>query len=150
MLEDAHRHRIAQAFHEAHRREYGTSTDDFPIAFVSLSIAATGKISQPPVFARRAETVPAENGSRQIWFDGEWHQAQVYTAAGLKSGYAIHGPAVVEYLDSAAGLRQDLPPRSGSRPVARSVPEYAGRHIVWTCCASGVPCLSNQGMEACA
>lgn len=108
-LTDGHRELIARAFHGAHQREYGTSTDDFPIAFVSLGITAIGQIGQPPVFTYKKGS-GEKPGSRKVYFDGVWHTSEVHSSDTLQSGKTIVGPAIVEYPDSCAVL----PPKSQS------------------------------------
>ncbi|MDN7683151.1 hydantoinase/oxoprolinase family protein [Burkholderia cenocepacia] len=109
IIKDPQRDEIAQAFHTAHRREYGTSSDDFSIAFVSLSVKAIGRIGYPPVFPAKA--IGAGDGdieppTRQVYFDGVWHESKVYASHSLPS--SIQGPALVEYPDTCAVL----PPKS--------------------------------------
>lgn len=110
LLTGSHRAAIAQAFHKAHQREYGTSTDDFPIAIVSLGITAIGAIGQPPVFSNKKSQGSGEYQSRKVYFDGDWHDSAVYSSDALHAGRMISGPAIVEYPDSCAVL----PPRSQS------------------------------------
>jgi N-methylhydantoinase A len=95
---------IAQSFHDAHRREYGVSSDDFPIAFVSLGVVAVGALKDPPVFDFSAKAVKATPSSRKVYFDGSWLDAALHNSAHLAPGDKISGPAIVEYLDSIAVL----------------------------------------------
>jgi len=120
ILKDGQRNEIAQAFHAAHRLEYGTSTEDFPIAFVSLGITAIGKIGQPPVFEHKKSAKAPAPKSRKVYFDGVWHDSAVYSSNSLQAGDKISGPAVVEYPDSCAVLP----------PTSQSVVDKIGNLVV--------------------
>jgi N-methylhydantoinase A len=95
---------IAQTFHAAHHREYGVSSDDFPIAFVALSVTAVGEIKEPPVFSFGAKSGKPTASSRDVYFDGKWLKSALYSGAGLVPGSKVAGPALVEYRDSIAVL----------------------------------------------
>ena len=99
---------IADAFHAAHKREYGVSSDDFPIALVALGVTAVGRLVEPPLFEFTASTAAAGSRSRKVYFDGQWLETAVYDGRQLVSGSEVAGPTIVEYLDSIAVL----PPRS--------------------------------------
>ncbi len=98
---------IAQTFHEAHRREYGVSSDDFPIAFVSLGVVAVGTLKEPPIFDFAAKAQKAKALSRKVYFDGKWIDAALCNASNLPPGEKVYGPAIVEYTDSIAVLPPD-------------------------------------------
>ncbi len=105
-LTKAHVPGIAEAFHAAHRQEYGVSSDDFPIAFVALGVVATGELAEAPLFnfAAASTAGKAESRSREVYFDGAWLDAKLKNASQIMPGEAIAGPAVIEYLDSIAVL----------------------------------------------
>jgi len=63
---------IADAFHNAHRLEYGVSSNDFPIAFVALGVTAVGRLKEPPHFNFGARGGRANGSSRDVYFDGHW------------------------------------------------------------------------------
>ena len=96
---------IARAFHDAHKQEYGVSSEDFPIAFVALGAVAHGALRKPPVFNFiKAASAGAADRSRKVYFDGRWIEAKLENAGDLKPGENITGPAIVEYLDAIAVL----------------------------------------------
>lgn len=105
-LTAAHLPRIAEAFHAAHKQEYGVSSEDFPIAFVALGIVATGDLPDLPVFdfAAKGNDGSTEKRSRKVYFDGQWVDAKLRKAADIRVGEEITGPAVIEYTDSIAVL----------------------------------------------
>lgn len=98
---------IAETFHEAHKREYGISSDDFPIAFVALGVTAIGKLVEPPAFDYAVDANPPEPTTRKVYFAGEWLDATVHDSRRLVPGFTLSGPSIVEYADSIAVL----PPR---------------------------------------
>ncbi|WP_035484693.1 hydantoinase/oxoprolinase family protein [Geminicoccus roseus] len=98
---------IAQTFHEAHKREYGVSSDDFPIAFVALGITAIGKLVEAPSFAFAASGGTSAPAARKVYFNGEWLETAVYDSGQLTPGFVLSGPGIVEYPDSIAVI----PPR---------------------------------------
>lgn len=93
---------IARAFHAAHQREYGVSDEQFQIAFVALGVTATGTLKSPPEYDFGKATESAPRKSREVYFDGKWHDSGLYDGARLAPGAEIAGPAVIEYLDSIA------------------------------------------------
>lgn len=94
---------IIADFHRVHEREFGVSSDDFAPAFVALSVAAIGKMRQPSAFyvAEKSDADPT-NGSRQVYLDGKWVECPVYNGDHLPRGYAITGPAIVDYEHACA------------------------------------------------
>jgi len=105
-LDKDHLPEIAEAFHAAHRQEYGVSSDDFPIAFVALGVVATGALTEAPVFnfASGAKTEGSQDRSRKVYFEGTWVDAVLKNAADILTGETIRGPALIEYQDSIAVL----------------------------------------------
>jgi N-methylhydantoinase A len=101
-LKSEHVPSIGAAFHSAHEKEYGVCNESFPIAFVSLSVTAIGKMKTPPVYDFSGTQMNDSQGSRPVYFDGEWHDAALYDGKNIGPGAKMVGPAVVEYLDSIA------------------------------------------------
>ena len=49
----------------------------------------------------RAHTLrAAQVGSRDVWFDGEWHDTPIFAREVLPLVVTIHGPAIIEQMDS--------------------------------------------------
>ena len=42
----------------------------------------------------------ARQGSRQVWFDGGWHETALYARLDLPVGARITGPAILEQPDA--------------------------------------------------
>ena len=103
-LTEGHVPQIAGVFHEAHRREYGVSSTEFPMAFVALGITAIGKLKEPPLFNFAADGSGGQGSSRKVYFDGEWLEAKLYSHADMTLGSVVSGPSIIEYRDSIAVL----------------------------------------------
>lgn len=110
MLTADHLPGIENEFHDAHRREFGVSSDDFDPAFVSFSVTAIGEMDDPPpvklVYTENDEA--ALKGQRRVYFDGEWTECNVYKGEALTTHHRIEGPAIIEY-DHACAV---LPPET--------------------------------------
>jgi N-methylhydantoinase A len=91
---------IAEAFHQAHKREYGVSSDDFPIAFVALGVTAVGALASPPAFDFAGKQSDAEASSRPMYCGGTWHDAALHDGRKLASGTKVTGPCIIEYTDA--------------------------------------------------
>jgi N-methylhydantoinase A len=96
---------LAEAFHAAHQREYGVSTTEFPVAIVSIGVAAIGKLPAAPIFDFENKR-GAKNGAsrRPVYFGGAWVDSFIYSSSDINSGQVIEGPAIVEYPDACAVL----------------------------------------------
>jgi N-methylhydantoinase A len=103
----SHLPEIAKAFHAAHELEYGVSSNDFPIAFVAVGVAAVGELKQPPVFNFAGDKPTPQTSLRPVYFDGRWIDTTVYDGRDLAPTFELAGPAIVEYQDSIA----IIPPR---------------------------------------
>jgi N-methylhydantoinase A len=102
---------ITNEFHRMHEREYGVSSDIFEPALVSLNVAATAHMAEPPEFKRlAAEKMAALKNQRQVYFDGVWEDCPVLNGQILQPGDKAAGPAVIEYTDSVCVL----PPESSA------------------------------------
>jgi N-methylhydantoinase A len=89
---------IEQAFHAAHKQEFGVSSDDFAPAFVSFGVTAIGRMdSPPPVDLVNATEGDAVKTVRDVYFDGQWTQCKVYDGEVLGTQHRIQGPAIIEY-----------------------------------------------------
>lgn len=99
---------IVQNFHEAHRREYGVASAQFAPAFVSLGVTVIGHNDKPPILQRTATSArDPYKGERRVYFAGHWLDTPVYDGQVLRPGWALHGPAIVEYPHSCAVLPPD-------------------------------------------
>ena len=111
---------ISESFHECHAREFGVSSDDFEPAFVSLCVAATGRMARPPAATSDARAREPVKGSREVYFEGAWHSSPVYDGAALGEGAVAEGPCIVEYEHACAVLP----------PAARGTVDAFGNLII--------------------
>ncbi|MCA2380085.1 hydantoinase/oxoprolinase family protein [Agrobacterium genomosp. 3 str. RTP8] len=102
---------IARSFHKAHKLEYGISSDDFPVAFVALSVTAVGTLAEPPEFKFASSGSARQASTRKVYFDGHWVEAALYDSSELSPGSEVMGPTIIEYTDSIAVV----PPGSGGK-----------------------------------
>jgi N-methylhydantoinase A len=109
---------IIAAFHAAHEREFGVSSGDFAPAFVSLAVAAIGRLRHPPAvrIAVASDRSPIKS-HRDVYFDGQWETVAIYDGEHLPAGFALSGPAIVEYDHACAAL---------PRGTSGRVNEYGG------------------------
>lgn len=102
---------ISQTFHKCHEMEHGVSSDDFAPAIVSLGVTAVGRMARPP--AKKLETAGREpiKGRREVYFDGAWHESNIYDGHALAEGAQVAGPCIVEFEHACAVL----PPNARAR-----------------------------------
>ena len=75
----------------------------------------TAAIGRRPAFdlavlapAPDASLATASRGTRPVWFDGGWHDAQVWQRLELPAGAVIAAPAVLEQPDATAFIEPGL------------------------------------------
>jgi N-methylhydantoinase A len=96
-------------FHDGHEREFAFRRDDAPVEIYQLGLAAIGTTPKPsftplPLSADAPPPVPRSH--RPVYFSGQAERAQtpVYVRAELEPGATVHGPAVIEQLDSTTAV----------------------------------------------
>lgn len=95
---------LIHRFHEAHLQRYGHSDPRKPIELVNARLKMIGRAD--PVKLRFEEEVTDTISStatlerREVFFDGQMCQTQVYLREGLRPGNELPGPAIVEQLDA--------------------------------------------------
>ncbi|MFT9846430.1 hydantoinase/oxoprolinase family protein [Aneurinibacillus sp. REN35] len=102
---------VAASFHGEHEREYGVSSESFPVSFVTLRVTGYGQIVKPE--ANDLAEVLGESGlskehaakeQREVYFGGQHYMVEVYDPTHLSEGQLIYGPAVIEQPDSGIVL----------------------------------------------
>ncbi|MED2974170.1 hydantoinase/oxoprolinase family protein [Fictibacillus sp. B-59209] len=97
---------VVDAFHREHKREYGVSSESFPVAFVTLRVTGYGQIAKPAASDLEASLgTNNQKGDevkeqRKVYFGGQYYMVEVYDPAHLSSGQLIQGPAIIEQPDS--------------------------------------------------
>jgi N-methylhydantoinase A/oxoprolinase/acetone carboxylase beta subunit len=94
--------RVAETFHDLHRRTYGHDNRGEPVQLVNVRLSAIGATA---VLAVRDKPAPAGTDAvkarRRLWFrDAGAIEAVVYDRRLMPAGLAATGPAVIESLES--------------------------------------------------
>jgi N-methylhydantoinase A len=101
---------IVEGFHRVHEREYGVSSDAFPVAFVTLRVTGIGATVRPShdAFSAAMRHESHEEGSikerRLAYFGGEHHEVEVHDVTRLDVDQVITGPAIIEQPDGVIVL----------------------------------------------
>ena len=104
---------VRDAFESAYQKAFSRLLPGIGVRIVSLRTAAIGRrlpfdlgVLAPEPSASIAK---ASRGSRQVWFDGAWHETAIYARLELPVGAEIDGPAILEQPDATTvvdpGLR---------------------------------------------
>lgn len=89
--------RYAEAFHQAHQREFGVRSDDFEIEVVALAVTSEAPLTTAdPTPANDAAAEHTAQASRDLYFAGAWTKAAQHETRALSNGQSISGPAVIE------------------------------------------------------
>ena len=91
---------------------YGRLLDNIAIRILNLRVSALGK---RPKFdltllapAAGVDLAQARRGTRQVWFDGGFHETGVYERLPLSVGQVVPGPALLEQPDATIFIEPDL------------------------------------------
>lgn len=106
---------LVDTFHENHEREYGIAATEFDVTFVNLRVAGIGHAgsTELPTMATASESLSAE-GTRDVYFDGNWMETTVYHRDQLVPGAEFSGPAIVEGGHSTVTLNSAMDARIDS------------------------------------
>jgi N-methylhydantoinase A len=98
--------RLAQAFHEAHRRRYGHMAVNEAVEIVNFKVTAVGEIAKPRLKSApiRAAGAPKPIETRQAWFGHLLVDTPVFRRNDLDPGAALEGPAIIEEQTSTTVL----------------------------------------------
>ncbi|MGH8775636.1 MAG: hydantoinase/oxoprolinase family protein [Jiangellaceae bacterium] len=96
--------RVADAFHQAHRRLYGYDFRGDPrqeVEWVNVRVTGIGPIRKPSIseIPEGTGADAARTGARRVYFDG-WVDAGIHGRAQLGGGDVVTGPAVLEEFGS--------------------------------------------------
>ncbi len=110
-ISEVHLGQIAVSFHAAHELLYTYSTPETALELMNLRITAVGAVEKTGLYKLQAgagetaavregkraqESKRALKGKRQVYFDGQFVETDVYDRDKLFPGHFIPGPAVVE------------------------------------------------------
>jgi N-methylhydantoinase A len=100
----------AEAFHALHQRHFGFSDRNRQIEIVNLRLRLRVPV-EPFTFPARephkGDGSQALRGKKQIYFDGNWFDAQTYDRDLLQPGDSISGPALIGEYTSTTVLPPD-------------------------------------------
>jgi N-methylhydantoinase A len=88
---------LAERFHAEHQRTYGYRAPE-PVELVTVRASAT--VERDVQHGEYAPTVESERDQREVWFDGQPHQATVLARRSLAPNETVTGPAVLEQRES--------------------------------------------------
>jgi N-methylhydantoinase A len=101
---------VEQAFHAEHERVFTFANVGDPVVYNELYVTAHATASPPrwqPLAAGGAEPSPrARRGSRRVYstIAGKFMEADIFDRTALLAGNEIHGPAIIEEMDSTTLL----------------------------------------------
>jgi N-methylhydantoinase A len=106
---------VRQAFETAYSRAFSRLLPGNPVRIVNLRIAAVGRrpafdlaaIGPKPGTARRDALL----GTRPVWFEGGWHETQIWDRLALPVGEMVTGPAILEQGDATTVVDPGLSAR---------------------------------------
>ena len=88
-------------FHNEHQREYNFKREDAPVSLFRVAIKATGIVSKAELKQHDYKAYePKSDKSREIFFEGNSHNASIYQREALSAGAKFSGPAIIDQLDS--------------------------------------------------
>lgn len=103
---------ILQAFETRYREVYGRPLVGIAIRVLNLRVSAIGR---RPKFdltllapGKDGSLEQARTGTRQVWFDGAFHETAIYQRLPLPVGTEVEGPAILEQPDSTICIEPDL------------------------------------------
>jgi N-methylhydantoinase A len=98
--------KLAQAFHEAHRRRYGHMAQNEAVEIVNFKVTAVGEIAKPRLKPApiRAGGQPKPIDRRQACFGHELVDTPIFRRSDLAPGSALAGPAIIEEQTSTTVL----------------------------------------------
>ena len=92
---------LADTFHAAHERQYGFASAAETIQLVNVKAKAVGALPVPPILRLEAGPDADPCGERETVFEpGRRRTSPVYRRRDLAPGQTVHGPAIVEQLDT--------------------------------------------------
>ena len=92
---------LAGAFHAAHERQYGFASEVETIQLVSVKAKAVGALPATPIPRLAPAPEAAPSGERETVFErGRSRASPVFRRSKLAPEQVIHGPAIVEQLDT--------------------------------------------------
>lgn len=93
-------------FDKAHEARYGFSDPDARMEIVVARVVALqGGMTQLPKQAATGSTYPEPFEHRKVYIGGDWFDVPVYQRVDIATGAELHGPLIIEQLDSTVFVR---------------------------------------------
>jgi N-methylhydantoinase A len=109
---------IRQAFEAAYQAQFSRKLPGIPVRIVTLRTAAIGRRPHFSLAALApsadASSETARAGTRDVWFDGGWHETSIWSRLDLPVGAEIAGPAILEQPDATTVVEPGLVARVDS------------------------------------
>ncbi len=95
---------IAEAFHAAHEAIYDFCDRAAPVQIVNLRLVMEGATAAPRLrhLPAAGEGAPPVEQVLRVFFDGTWHDVNLYRRAQLLAGHVFAGPCVVAQDDTTS------------------------------------------------
>jgi N-methylhydantoinase A len=99
---EADQQAFVNAFHQAHRAQYGHDHVGRPLEIVACRVQAVGLVAKDRAHHITATSVNKEVGERAVYFgpDHGWVSTPVYHRSALLAGTELTGPVVIEEMSS--------------------------------------------------
>jgi N-methylhydantoinase A len=100
---------VESDFHTAHEALYGYRLSTSPVELVNLRVTASAPLPRARPVEVESQIGPvdrAQVAAREVYFGGNygWRTAVCFNRSGLGAGAEVHGPAVLQQLDSTTVL----------------------------------------------
>ena len=97
---------VAQSFAALYRERFDIELPTMTPVLINLRTTVIGRRQTPAISIdmSAANEIPAPVAKRDVWFNGQWYEADIYRREGLTGGSRLQGPAVIEQLDTTIPL----------------------------------------------
>jgi N-methylhydantoinase A len=102
---------VAAAFEASYQASFSRLLPGIPIRIVNLRTTAVGvrpRFDLAALAPREGSLEKADRGNRRVWFDGGWHDAEIWDRLSLPAGACLAGPAIIEQADATTVLDPGL------------------------------------------
>ncbi|MDP6926673.1 MAG: hydantoinase/oxoprolinase family protein, partial [Rhodospirillales bacterium] len=103
---------IQASFEDAYRKSFGRLLDGIAMRVLNLRVTVVGRRPKFDLtILRPSGDTSVENAridSRQLWVEGKWWEADIYSRLDLPEGASIPGPALLEQPDTTIFIDPDL------------------------------------------
>lgn len=101
---------VSSAFASRYRQVYGRTLEGQQVRINAVRITVVGK--RPSIDFHSLVPVggaieQAEQGARDVWFDGGWHRVPIYDRLSLPVGASLDGPVVLEQDDTTIIIEKE-------------------------------------------